>query len=60
MLTKCWEDTGKLSKHIKNLSDSIQDEWLMNVKNVLTTVSKCINSERYIEAAQLVFAVIEK
>lgn len=60
MLANTLEDTSKLSKHIKNLNDSNQDEWLVNVKEVLTMVSKCINSERYIEAAQLVFAVIEK
>lgn len=43
---------------ILNGSDS--DQWLGIVKDVLTTVSKCINGERYMEAAQLVFAVIFK
>lgn len=45
---------------MKSLNDPNRDKWLENVKDVLTMVSKCINGERFIEAAQLVFAVITK
>lgn len=45
---------------MKSLNDSDRDQWLENVKNVLTMVSKCIDGELYMEAAQLVFAVITK
>lgn len=51
-------DTSKLSEHMKILNDSNRDQWLQNVKEVLTTVSKCINGERYTDAAQLIYAVI--
>lgn len=51
-------DTNKLSEHMKNLNDLNRDQWLLNVKDVLITVSKCIIGERYTEAAQLVYAVI--
>ncbi|VVC39444.1 WD40-repeat-containing domain,WD repeat protein 35,WD40/YVTN repeat-like-containing [Cinara cedri] len=51
-------DTGKLSEQIKNLNNSHRDEWLVNVKDILVTVFKCINSERYIEAAQLIFTTV--
>lgn len=42
---------------MKCMNDTNRDRWLDNVKDVLTMVSKCINGERYTEAAQLVFAV---
>lgn len=45
---------------MKISNDSNRDQWLENVKEVLTAVSKCINGERYTEAAQLVFAVMWK
>lgn len=51
-------DINKLNDYLKNFNDSNQEQWLENVKGILMTVSKCINEERYIEAAQLVFAVI--
>lgn len=40
------------------MNDTNRDQWLDNVKDVLMTVSKCLNGERYTEAAQLVFSVI--
>jgi len=49
---------GKLSEHMQCINDTNRDQWLDNVKDLLTTVSKCINGERYTEAAQLVFAVM--
>ena len=51
-------DTGKLNEHMISINDTNRDQWLDNIKDVLTMVSKCINGERYTEAAQLVFAVI--
>lgn len=48
---------SKLNEHMKCMNDTNRDQWLDNVKDVLTMVSKCINGERYTEAAQLVFAV---
>lgn len=51
-------DTGKLNEHMKCMNDTNRDQWLDNVKDVLTMVSKCINGERYTEAAQLVFATV--
>lgn len=42
------------------MSSSNRDQWLENVSDVLTTVSKCIHGEHYMEAAQLVFAVMTK
>lgn len=60
MLNKFEIDTVKLNDHLNSFYDSNQDQWIEHVKNILITVSKCINEERYIEAAQLVFAVIIK
>lgn len=60
MLTNIEIDTSKMSEHMNSLNDSNRDQWLENVKGLLTMVSKCINGERYMEAAQLVFAVITK
>lgn len=51
-------DINTLNDRLKNFNDSNQEQWLENVKGILTIVSECINEERYIEAAQLVFAVI--
>lgn len=53
-------DASTLNEHIKSLNESNRDQWLENVNAVLTIVSTYINGERYIEAAQLVFAVIIK
>jgi hypothetical protein len=58
MLTTIEIDTSKINEHINNLNNSNRDQWLENVKGLLTVVSKCINGERYMEAAQLIFAVI--
>jgi len=51
-------DTSKLNELIKNLNNSSRDQRLENVKDVLTTVLKCINGKQYMEAAQLVFTVM--
>lgn len=59
MLTSIEVDASKLNEHMKSLDGSKRDQWLINVKEVLTMVSKCINGERYIEAAQLIFAVFK-
>lgn len=58
MLTSIEVDTNELNELMKSLNDCNRDQWLENVKDVLTMVSKCINGERFVEAAQLVFAVI--
>lgn len=58
LLTNIDVDTAKFNEHIKILNDSHLDQWLENIKDIFTTVSKCINGEQYMEAAQLVFAVI--
>lgn len=58
MLTSTEIDMSKLSEHMKSLDDLKRDQWLVNVKDVLTMVTKCINGERYIEAVQLMFAVV--
>jgi len=49
---------SKLSELMKCMNDSNRDQWLDNVKDVLKIISKCINEERYTEAAQLIFAVM--
>jgi len=51
-------DTDKLNEHMISINDTNRDQWLDNIKDVLTMVSKCIKGERYTEAAQLVFAVM--
>ncbi|XP_025414871.1 WD repeat-containing protein 35 isoform X2 [Sipha flava] len=58
MLTTIEIDTSKINEHINNLNNSNRDQWLENVKGLLTVVSKCINGERYMEAAQLIFAIV--
>lgn len=60
MLTSVEVDTNELSELMKSLNDSNRDQWIENVKDTLTMVSKCLNGERFVEAAQLVFAVIKK
>jgi len=60
MLTIMEVDTDKLNAHLRSLNDSNRDQWIENVKDVLTAVSKYINGERYTEAAQLIFTVKPK
>jgi len=57
MMTNIEVDIDQLNEYLKGLNDSNRNQWLENIKNVLTAVSKCIDGERYTEAAQLVFAV---
>ncbi|XP_050432012.1 WD repeat-containing protein 35 [Adelges cooleyi] len=51
-------DISNLKEIIKSLSNPDLERWLNNIKNILTTVSKYNNGERYMEAAQLVFAIV--
>ncbi|KAL5245231.1 hypothetical protein ACI65C_012641 [Semiaphis heraclei] len=57
-LTSVEFDMSKLSELMKCMNDTNRDQWLDNVKDVLKIISKCINEERYTEAAQLIFATV--